>query len=179
MNKLNLLKQRPKVADQKTCPQHTTARFALRCAPGVIIAGCMFAVALLLGGTTGIDQAFGASRTAITGAVAAPANLESCQPLLKIIRQGGTMPSAPTPAQTSPETGRVVVLGLVLGVSHVIGPKETGLEKRTPPPSRRKNIETAGRDSGQAIAIAAYRRCVSQKTLEARNATTDDWRWAR
>ncbi len=153
--------------------------------PGVVIAYTALMAALFFLAMTG--QAFGAH----DDPVAIPASLaagtpqttdgaKACLPLLKIASRENGNTTPPHAALPSPETGAAVALGVLLGMQQVIGPREVGLQKQTQSlPRRARDMATAGYDNGQAIAIAAYRRCINQKTLEARNTVLHDWRWTR
>jgi hypothetical protein len=173
MKKLNLNTWRSRTANTKTC--------ARKCAkPGVIIAG--MALALLLLGGTGTDARGENGNPAViqAGFALTPApEIKACLPLLKIVQQQKTVLPQETPAPAGDSaTGKALLVGLLLGVQQISGPPETGLERQKQALPKR-NLPAAGQDSGQAIAIAAYRRCVSQKTLEARNTVLNDWRWTR
>lgn len=182
---------RPPVAGRGACAFHKhPAHHAGFARPGVVIAYTALMAALLLLAMTG--QAFGAhddpvaipaslaAGTPLSGSGKTAGDAQTCLPLLKIASRESGNAAPPRAALPSPETGAAVALGVILGMQQVIGPRETGLQKQVQSlPRRARDVATAGHDNGQAIAIAAYRRCVNQKTLEARNTVLHDWRWTR
>lgn len=79
---------------------------------------------------------------------------DRCAGLLEIGRVAGTISE---PAISSSATARQTALGLMLGVRSVVGPREA---------YRARTLKVSGVDSERAKAVARYRQCRSQQTLE-------------
>jgi len=102
-----------------------------------------------------------------------PANDDSCQPLLKAVRNYTPPPSATDRDRRN--AGSAAALGLVFGLRFALGPTETSRSRR--PTSAARLDVWQPRDDGsiQAMAVADYRRCKNDQALKA----LSDWRWKR
>ena len=70
--------------------------------------------------------------------------------------------------------GAATAVGLMLGVSFALGPKEVNSKKRQKAP--RFELRQPHNTNGyKAMAVADYRRCKNEQALGA----IQDWRWSR
>lgn len=152
------------------------------------LAAAVILFLVLLPGGAGAGVAFGANRAPADvpeqrAVTTASPEIGGCLPLLKTASHIGgdffRFPPPPVPVAPSLGAGQAAILGLVLGVRQVVGPAEIGWQKQKQTLPKRDVPQLSGSDNGQAIAIAAYRRCLAQKTLDARNNVLNDWRWTR